>query len=78
MRFEADALVPELVKQVAHITFEVSDLASELVGREILIALNSPPKESVSPSSSKMAHPSSCLSSPTPTIQTGVRTIIPA
>ena len=39
---KADALVPELVKQVAHITFEVSDLASELVGREILIAPNSP------------------------------------
>lgn len=42
MRFEADAPVPELVRQVPHVAFEVSDLASELVGREILIAPNSP------------------------------------
>ncbi len=42
MRFEADADVPELVRQVPHVAFEVSDLASELAGREILIAPNSP------------------------------------
>ena len=42
MRFEADAAVPELVRQVPHVAFEVSDLASELEGREILIAPNSP------------------------------------
>src|SRR3974390_15780 len=42
MRFEADAPVPELVRQVPHVAFEVSDLAAELVGREILIAPNSP------------------------------------
>ncbi|HTW46480.1 MAG TPA: hypothetical protein VMD92_00955 [Acidobacteriaceae bacterium] len=42
MRFEADAQVPELVRQVPHVAFEVSDLASELAGREILIAPNSP------------------------------------
>jgi hypothetical protein len=42
MRFEADAQIPELVRQVPHVAFEVSDLASELVGREILIAPNSP------------------------------------
>ena len=42
MRFEADAPVPDLVRQVPHVAFEVSDLASELVGREILIAPNSP------------------------------------
>jgi hypothetical protein len=42
MRFEADAPIPELVRQVPHVAFEVSDLASELVGREILIAPNSP------------------------------------
>jgi hypothetical protein len=33
---------PELVRQVPHVAFEVSELASELVGREILIAPNSP------------------------------------
>ncbi|MGB6609416.1 MAG: hypothetical protein WBE63_06735 [Acidobacteriaceae bacterium] len=42
MRFEADAAVPELVRHVAHVAFEVSDLESELEGREILIAPNSP------------------------------------
>ncbi len=42
MRFEADAPVPELVKQAPHVAFEVSDLASELAGREILIPPNSP------------------------------------
>ena len=42
MRFESDAPVPELVRQVPHVAFEVSDLASELIGREILIAPNSP------------------------------------
>jgi hypothetical protein len=42
IRFEADAPVPELVRQVPHVAFEVSDLESELVGREVLIAPNSP------------------------------------
>jgi hypothetical protein len=31
-----------LARQVPHVAFEVSDLTSELVGREILIAPNSP------------------------------------
>jgi len=35
MRFEADAAVPDLVRQVPHV-------ASELAGREILIPPNSP------------------------------------
>ena len=42
MRFDADAAVPDLVRQVPHVAFEVDDLASELVGREILIPPNSP------------------------------------
>lgn len=42
MRFESDAVVPDLVRQVPHVAFEVTDLASELVGREILIPPNSP------------------------------------
>ena len=42
MRFEAGAPVPELVRQVAHVAFEVSDLDAELQGREILIAPNTP------------------------------------
>ena len=42
MRFEADAAVPDLVRHVPHVAFEVADLASELAGREILIPPNSP------------------------------------
>ena len=42
IRFEDDARVPELVRQVAHVAFEVSDLEAELARHEILIAPNSP------------------------------------
>ncbi len=42
MRFEADAPVPELVRRVAHVAFEVSDLDAELANRRVLIAPNSP------------------------------------
>jgi hypothetical protein len=42
MRFEADAAVPDLLRRVAHVAFQVTDLASELAGREILIPPNSP------------------------------------
>ncbi len=42
LRFEPDSTVPDLVRHVAHVAFEVENLASELAGREILIAPNSP------------------------------------
>jgi hypothetical protein len=42
MRFEADSPLPELVKTIAHVAFEVDDLARELEGHELLIAPNSP------------------------------------
>jgi hypothetical protein len=42
MRFEADAAVPDLVRRVPHVAFEVTDLSTELAGREILIPPNSP------------------------------------
>lgn len=42
MRFEPDAPVPELVKTVPHIAFEVDNLLKELKGKKILIAPNSP------------------------------------
>jgi len=42
IRFEPDASVPELLRHVAHVAFEVSDLEAELAGREILIAPSSP------------------------------------
>jgi hypothetical protein len=42
MRFEPDSPLPELVKTVPHVAFEVDDLAAEIAGKEILIAPNSP------------------------------------
>jgi hypothetical protein len=42
MRFEPEAPVPELVRTVPHVAFEVDDLSAELAGKEILIAPNSP------------------------------------
>ena len=42
MRFEPDSPVPELVRTVPHVAFEVEDLAAELQGKEILIEPNSP------------------------------------
>jgi hypothetical protein len=42
MRFEAEAPVPELVRTVPHLAFEVDDLAAELAGKEVIIQPNSP------------------------------------
>lgn len=42
MRFEPDSPLPELVRTVPHVAFEVDDLRAELAGREVLIAPNSP------------------------------------
>lgn len=42
MRFEPDCPLPELVKSVPHVAFEVDDLAAALEGHEILIQPNSP------------------------------------
>ena len=42
MRFEPEAPVPELVRTVPHVAFEVADLSAEIAGKEILIAPNSP------------------------------------
>lgn len=42
MRFEPDAPVPELVRTVPHVAFEVDDLAAEISGKEMLIPPNSP------------------------------------
>lgn len=42
MRFEADEAVPDLVRRVPHVAFEVTDLSSELAGPEIPIPPNSP------------------------------------
>jgi hypothetical protein len=42
MRYGALCTMPELVKTVAHVAFEVDDMERELAGREILIQPNSP------------------------------------
>ena len=42
MRFEPGSCVPELVRTVPHVAFEVDDLDAELQGKEVLIAPNSP------------------------------------
>lgn len=42
MRFDPDCTLPELVKTVPHVAFEVDDLEAELEGKDILIPPNSP------------------------------------
>jgi hypothetical protein len=42
MRYGANCRLPELVKTVPHVAFEVGDLNEALEGREILIPPNSP------------------------------------
>jgi len=42
MRYDPDCSLPELVRTVPHLAFEVDDLEAEIAGQEILIAPNSP------------------------------------
>jgi hypothetical protein len=42
MRFTPDSPIPELVRTIPHVAFEVDDLEAELQGQEVLIAPNSP------------------------------------
>ncbi len=42
MRFEPDSPLPELVKTVPHVAFEVDDLEAEILGKEVLIPPDSP------------------------------------
>ena len=42
MRFERESTVPELVKRVPHVAFEVENLDEAIEGKEILISPNSP------------------------------------
>lgn len=42
MRFDPDSPLPEIVKTLPHVAFEVDDLEAALAGREILIPPNSP------------------------------------
>ncbi len=42
MRYEDDCPLPELVKRVPHLAFEVDDLEAALEGQEVIIEPNSP------------------------------------
>ena len=42
MRYEQDSPLPDLVKTLPHVAFEVDDLAQALKGHKILIEPNSP------------------------------------
>lgn len=42
MRYEADCPLPEIVKTLPHVAFEVDDLEVALEGQEVLIEPNSP------------------------------------
>jgi len=42
MRFEPDSPLPELVKTVPHVAFEVDELHAALAGHEVLIEPNRP------------------------------------
>jgi quercetin dioxygenase-like cupin family protein len=42
MRYGEQTPVPEIVKRVPHLAFEVDDLGAELEGKEVLVAPNSP------------------------------------
>ena len=42
MRFDDDCPVPDLVKTVAHVAFEVDDLEEALRGKHVIISPNEP------------------------------------
>ena len=42
MRFEPDCPLPDLVKKVPHVAFQVADLEKAIEGKDVLIAPNSP------------------------------------
>jgi hypothetical protein len=42
MRFEPGCPLPEIVRKVPHIAFEVDDLAAAIEGKTVIIAPNSP------------------------------------
>lgn len=42
MRYEEGCTLPEIVKTVPHVAFEVDDLAAAIEGQEVIIQPNSP------------------------------------
>jgi hypothetical protein len=41
-RYDADAPYPELVKTLAHVAFEIDDMADAIAGHKVIIEPNSP------------------------------------
>jgi hypothetical protein len=42
MRYEPECRLPEIVKTVPHVAFEVENLAEEIKGKKVIIKPNSP------------------------------------
>jgi hypothetical protein len=42
MTYDRDCVLPELVRKVAHVAFEVEDLQAAIKGRKVIIEPNSP------------------------------------
>jgi hypothetical protein len=42
MKYDDDCPVPEIVRKLPHLAFEVDDLDAALVGRKVIVAPNSP------------------------------------
>ena len=42
MKYDRDCVLPELVRKVAHVAFEVEDLQAAIQGRKVIIEPNSP------------------------------------
>ncbi|MFC1563973.1 VOC family protein [candidate division KSB1 bacterium] len=47
MRYEKDCELPEIVKNLPHVAFEVDDLEKALEGKEVIIEPNSPSEDVV-------------------------------
>jgi hypothetical protein len=42
MKYDRECLIPELVRKVAHVAFEVEDLQEAIKGKKVIIEPNSP------------------------------------
>src|SRR4030042_4182504 len=42
MRYEPDCPLPEIVKTIPHLAFEVDDVQQAIIGKKVIIAPNSP------------------------------------
>lgn len=45
MRFESDCPLPEIVKNIPHVAFEVDDLSKAIEGKKVIIEPNNPSED---------------------------------